>query len=506
MFDLLIIGGGINGSGIARDATGRGLKVFLCEKNDLASATSSASTKLIHGGLRYLEHYDFALVRKALIERETLLKAAPHIIWPLRFVLPHHRGLRPAWLVRLGLFLYDHLGGRKILPATKTLHRKHSATFEPLNEMFQKGFEYSDCWVEDSRLVVLNAVDAAERGASVETRSECIALKRQSGHWVAKIKHENGYEKTVKAKAIINAAGPWVDKVSAIAGHRKNAKTVRLVKGSHIIVPSMFAHEKAYIFQATDGRVIFAIPYENNRFTLIGTTDLAFDGNPDQVTASDEEIAYLCDVTNSYFKAQIKPADIVSTYSGVRPLYDDQTNDASSVTRDYVLSLDETDGAPYLTVLGGKITTYRKLAEDALKQLSHHFPKMGAAWTEKIALPGGDIESDTFEAFAETTAETFDWMEPKPLHRLQRTYGTRIYDILKSAKSIDDLGPHFGAGLYQKEVEYLIEREFARSAEDIVKRRTKLGLHMTSEEIEALQNCFFEAADTPEMMPVQASH
>ena len=323
MYDILIIGGGINGAGIARDAAGRGLKVLLCEKDDLASHTSSASTKLIHGGLRYLEHYDFALVRKALMEREVLLKAAPHIIWPLRFVLPHHKELRPSWLIRLGLFLYDHLGGRKLLPATKTLTRKTSEVFAPLHPHFTKGFEYSDCWVEDSRLVVLNAMDAAERGATIMTRTECTGLNANGDSWTATLRKQDGAEMTAEAKVVINAAGPWVDRIVGQIASHANTQNVRLVKGSHIIVPKMFEDDRSFIFQTGDGRVIFAIPYEDRRFTLIGTTDLPFKGDLDAVKASADEIQYLCDVSNAYFTQTITPDDVVSTYSGVRPLFDD---------------------------------------------------------------------------------------------------------------------------------------------------------------------------------------
>ncbi|MEM7640461.1 MAG: glycerol-3-phosphate dehydrogenase [Pseudomonadota bacterium] len=490
MYDILIIGGGINGAGIARDAAGRGLKVLLCEKDDLASHTSSASTKLIHGGLRYLEHYDFALVRKALKEREVLLRAAPHIIWPLRFVLPHHNDLRPGWLIRLGLFLYDNLGGRKLLPATKTLSRKTSRVFDPLRAHFTKGFEYSDCWVEDARLVILNAIDAAERSATIMTRTECKSLDASGDHWRATLRVDGSSEMTVDAKVVINAAGPWVDHVAGQAGARSNAPQVRLVKGSHIIVPKMFEDERCFIFQAGDGRVIFAIPYEEGRLTLIGTTDLPFEEDLDAVQASEDEIKYLCEVSNEYFEQQISPEDVVSTYSGVRPLFDDQAQDASSVTRDYVLKLQETNGATMLSVIGGKITTYRKLAEDALKLVQDKFPAAGTAWTAKASLPGGDIDEADFEAFEARCAIAFPWLEAATRHRLARTYGTRIHALLGDAQSISELGHHYGGGLYQKEVDYLIAREFARSPEDILRRRTKLGLHLTPGEQSILHEQF----------------
>ncbi|MEO0607785.1 MAG: glycerol-3-phosphate dehydrogenase [Pseudomonadota bacterium] len=487
MYDLLIIGGGINGAGIARDAAGRGLSVLLCEKDDLAAHTSSASTKLIHGGLRYLEHYDFALVRKALIEREVLLKAAPHIIWPLRFVMPHHKDLRPSWLIRLGLFLYDHLGGRKILPATKTLRRPKTNVFDPLKSEFTKGFEYSDCWVEDARLVVLNAVDAETRGATIMTRTECVSLTRQGQSWTASLRLDGGAEMQIEAKAAINAAGPWVDQVAGISGRRNNAPSVRLVKGSHIIVPKLFEDERCFIFQAGDGRIVFAIPYENGRYTLIGTTDLPFEGDLNQVSASAEEIEYLCALSNAYFDQQISPIDVVSTYSGVRPLFEDHAAEASSVTRDYVLKLDDQDGASLLSVIGGKITTYRKLAEDALKLLEPCLPRMSGDWTKDAPLPGGDMPGANFEAFEDLCADQYAWLDRQVLHRLARTYGTKIHDILNRTTHVADLGHHYGAGLYQKEVDYLIEREFARTYEDITLRRTKLGLHMNPHEIKALR-------------------
>jgi len=488
VYDILVIGGGINGAGIARDAAGRGLKVLLCEKDDLASHTSSASTKLIHGGLRYLEHYDFALVRKALMEREVLLQAAPHIIWPLRFVLPHHKEMRPSWLIRLGLFVYDHLGGRKILPATKTLTRKNSDVFAPLRAEFTKGFEYSDCWVEDARLVVLNAMDATARGATVMTRTECVSLEQADDTWTATLKVDATTTIDIQARAVVNAAGPWVDHIASQTGTKTNAPTVRLVKGSHIIVPKMFDDERCFFFQAGDGRIIFAIPYEDSRFTLIGTTDLQFEGDLDSVTASPEEIQYLCDVSNEYFEQQISPDDVVSTYSGVRPLFDDQAEDASSVTRDYVLKFLDQDSAPFLSVIGGKITTYRKLAEDVLKQLGGRFPQAQKPWTEKRHLPGGDIPNADFEAFETLSAKVYPWLDANIHHRLARTYGTCIETVLAGANSVADLGHHYGGGLYQQEVDYLIEHEFARTAEDIVWRRTKLGLHLTPQELEKLRD------------------
>ena len=488
MYDILIIGGGINGAGIARDAAGRGLNVLLCEKDDLASHTSSASTKLIHGGLRYLEHYDFALVRKALKEREVLLRAAPHIIWPLRFVLPHHKELRPSWLIRLGLFLYDHLGGRKLLPATKTRTRTNSEVFAPLKPEFTKGFEYSDCWVEDARLVVLNAMDAKQLGATIMTRTECTAIQQNGDHWTATLREEDGSDIQVEAKAIINAAGPWVDQIASTAQVKaSNARQVRLVKGSHIIVPKLFDDERCFIFQAGDGRVVFAIPYEDGRFTLIGTTDLSFEGDLNQVQASSEEVEYLCDLANQYFEKRISAADVVSTYSGVRPLFEDQAEDASSVTRDYVLKRQDQGDAPFLSVIGGKITTYRKLAEDALKALQPDLTVPGTEWTAAAPLPGGDIPDADFAAFARQCTEAYPWLAAATRERLARTYGTCIHTLLAGANSESDLGAAYGGGLYQCEIDYLLEQEFARTAEDILWRRTKLGLHLTDAEIAGLR-------------------
>ncbi|MEL7041305.1 MAG: glycerol-3-phosphate dehydrogenase [Pseudomonadota bacterium] len=488
MYDLFIIGGGINGAGIARDAAGRGLRVLLCEKDDLAAHTSSASTKLIHGGLRYLEHYDFALVRKALIEREVLLRAAPHIIWPLRFVLPHHQDMRPTWLIRLGLFLYDHLGGRKILPPTQSLNRKNSDVFQPLRADFVKGFEYSDCWVDDARLVVLNAMDAADRGATIMTQTECTGLDTNGETWTATLRPDGRTERRIEARAVVNAAGPWVDTLLQQAGARQNRPSVRLVKGSHIIVPKLFDDERCFFFQAGDGRIVFAIPYERGKFTLIGTTDLAYSGDLNAVSASAEEINYLCAIANTYFEQQISPSDVVATYSGVRPLFDDHAENASSVTRDYVLKFLDQASAPFLSVIGGKITTYRKLAEDVLKQLAPHFPQASAAWTDDQPLPGGDIENGDFDAFEAISAQAYPWLDSATHYRLARTYGTRLQHVLRGAKAPSDLGEHFGAGLYEKEVAYLVAHEFARCVDDIVWRRTKLGLHLSAPQLERLKD------------------
>lgn len=474
-FDLLVIGGGINGAGIARDAAGRGLKVLLVEKDDLASHTSSASTKLVHGGLRYLEHLEFRLVRESLIERERLLTIAPHIIWPLRFVLPHDAGLRPRWMLRLGLFLYDHIGGRKLLPPTRTVNLRQPPHAEVLEERLTTGFEYSDCWVEDARLVVLNCLDAKERGADIRTRTRCVALERGDGQWTARLTDETG-EETVSAKMVVNAAGPWVDDVLRRAIPGKAHENLRLVKGSHLIFPRLFEGDHCYIFQNGDGRIIFAIPYEQD-FTLIGTTDQDFDGDPDRIEISPEEARYLCDAANEYLRVDIAPEQAVSSYSGVRPLYDDQSASNSTVTRDYVFELDrgEDGEAPaLLSIFGGKITTYRKLAEHALGKLK----VAGLNWTAEAALPGGDIDPARFDDFVADTARRYPWLPRSAVQRMTRAYGTRIHALLGEAQGNEDLGEHIGGDLYTRELEYLVAHEFARSAEDVLWRRSKLKLHL----------------------------
>ena len=482
IFDLVIIGGGINGAGIARDAAGRGWRVLLAEKGDLAGATSSASTKLIHGGLRYLEHYKFRLVREALMEREVLWGIAPHIIWPLRFVLPHHKGLRPAWLLRLGLFLYDHLGGRKRLPPTRTLRLDRDPAGAVLRPEFTRAFEYSDCWVEDSRLVVLNARAAADLGAEILTRTACVAAERRDGRWQVTL----GNGRTVCARALVNAAGPWV---ADVAGQLVRANThakIRLVQGSHIVVKRIFDHDRCYFFQNSDNRIFFAIPYEQD-FTLIGTTDQDYHGDPAKVAITPPEIAYLCAGASAYFRAPIVPADVVWTYSGVRPLYDDGASAAQEATRDYVLELDAPGDTPAaLSVYGGKITTYRKLAEAALAKLAPHLPRpsgRAAGWTGTAALPGGDFPIDGFDALLAQTRARYPFLPPALARRLLRAYGTRIATLLAGAA---ELGRNFGADLREAEVRYLIAHEFAQSADDIVWRRSKLGLRLTPDQIAAL--------------------
>jgi glycerol-3-phosphate dehydrogenase len=489
-YDLLIIGGGINGCGIARDAAGRGLKVYLCEMHDLASGTSSWSTKLIHGGLRYLEYYEFRLVREALIEREVLWGIAPHIVHPLRFVLPHHKGLRPAWLLRLGLFLYDHIGGRKRLPATTSLNLATDAAGAPLKpNLFQRGFEYSDCWVDDARLVALNARDAADRGAEIAVRTRAVAATRGPEGWALEVEDaDTGQRRTVQGRVLVNAAGPWVDSVltGVVRSHTK--AHVRLVQGSHIVVRKLFEHDRCYIFQNGDGRIIFAIPYEG-QFTLIGTTDQDYTGDPAKVAISPEETDYLCRAASEYFTRPVTPDDVVWSFSGVRPLYDDGASEAKAATRDYVLEMDAPDGlAAQLSVFGGKITTYRRLAESMLAKLAAHLPKGSEAkrgWTATAALPGGDFPIDGQAALAAALGRDYPFLTEPEAQRLARSYGTRAKVMLGAATDRAALGPWFGE-LSATEVRYLMQQEWARRPEDVLWRRSKLGLHLTSDEQAAL--------------------
>ena len=486
-FDIFIIGGGINGCGIARDAAGRGYSVGLAEMTDLASGTSSASTKLVHGGLRYLEYREFRLVREALIEREVLWRSAPHIIWPLRFVLPHHSGLRPAWLLRLGLFLYDHLGGRRRLPPTRALDLSRDPAGKPLKPGFRRAFEYSDCWVDDARLVVLNARDAAERGANIRTRTRVVSARRNNGEWTIQLRDERtGATDTVTARLLVNASGPWVDHVLDGVVGQNDARNVRLVQGSHIVVRQLFEHNRAYIFQNNDGRIVFAIPYEDE-FTLIGTTDLDYPGDPATAKISDREINYLCELASEYFAKPITRDAIVWTYSGVRPLYDDGASKAQAATRDYVLRVDRNDGEPaLLNIFGGKITTYRRLAEAVLEKIEENLGAKGPAWTADATLPGGDFGDDDHLALVGRIGVLYPFVTPATAARLTRQYGTLTMALLGEAKTTADLGRHFGADLYQREVEWLIEQEWARSAEDVLWRRTKLGLRLSKPEQAAL--------------------
>ncbi len=488
IYDLFIVGGGVNGCGIARDAAGRGLSVFLCEQGDLAGATSSASTKLIHGGLRYLEHYEFRLVREALLEREVLLRNAPHIIWPLRFVLPHHRGLRPTLLIRIGLFLYDHLGRRSLLAGSRKVDLSLDEAGKPLKANFSVGFEFSDCCVEDSRLVMLNAVDAAGRGAIIRTGTQCVDADRDGNAWQLVLRPASGGQSyTVLARSLVNAAGPWVGSFLVDVAKRNAPSAVRLVKGSHIVVPKQFAHDRAYIFQNADQRIVFAIPYEND-FTLIGTTDVDFEGDPSKPTISNDEIAYLCDAVNVYFEQQIGPRDIVHTFAGVRPLYDTHGKDAKSASRDYVLEITGQPGeAPLVNVFGGKITTFRRLAEEVLELLQPYFPTMGEAWTAAAPLPGGDFDVNQFGRTAQDLVQRFPFLHRSHAKRLVRAYGTRAKGILADAERSADLGECFGADLYAREVAYLMEHEWASTAEDVLWRRSKLGLRVDQSAIERLE-------------------
>ena len=487
LYDIAVIGGGVNGCGIARDAAGRGLSVYLAEKNDLAGGTSSASTKLIHGGLRYLEYYAFRLVRESLIEREVLLAMAPHIIWPLRFVLPHQKGLRPVWLIRLGLFLYDHLGGRKLLPASRLVDLRRDPAGEPLKPLFTKGFEYSDCWVDDARLVVLNAVDAGRRGADVRTRTEVVSAIRERDHWKLETRDGvTGHTATIYARVLVNASGPWISEVITRRISADAKARTRLVKGSHIVVPKLFRHGRAYIFQNADRRIIFAIPYERD-FTLIGTTEIDFEGDPQSARASAEEITYLCEAASEYFSSPIEPAAVVWSYAGVRPLYDDGHASARETTRDYVLDLQGGNGEPeLLDIFGGKITTYRHLAEEALKKLEDRFPAMGPPWTRGAVLPGGEFGIGGFEALVEDLEREYPMIDATVMRRLAHSYGTCVRNMLAGVRSVDDLGVHFGAGLFQREVEYSIRTEWAMTAEDILWRRSKLGLRLTAAEAAGL--------------------
>ncbi len=492
-YDLAIIGGGVNGCGIARDAAGRGLSVFLCEQNDLANGTSSASTKLIHGGLRYLEYYEFRLVREALKEREVLLRAAPHIIWPLRFILPHHKGLRPYWMIRLGLFLYDNLGGRELLPGTTIVDLTTDEAGTPLKKLYTKGFEYSDCWVMDSRLVVLNAMDAAAKGADVRTRTKCLSAVRESDVWRLTLEDSlTGKQSEINAQTVVNATGPWLDDFLTHTTHEKTSEQIRMVKGSHIIIDKLFDHQRCYIFQNEDGRIIFAIPYEND-FTLIGTTDVDFHGDPGQVEISQDEVRYLCRAASEYFQKQLTENDVVSSYSGIRPLFDDGKSDAKAATRDYVLKIDGNDGdPPLLSIYGGKITTYRKLAESVLKKLQPYFPSMGPIWTETAPLPGGDFEPDSYISMVNKVSTSYPFVNEKHAARLIRYYGTRSFDILGSRKDTSQMGTHFGGDLYECEVEYLMAHEWAKTADDVLWRRSNMGLYLNEEQKDKLNTWMAE--------------
>ena len=482
--DLLVVGGGVNGSGIARDAAGRGLKVLLCEQDDLASHTSSASTKLIHGGLRYLEEFHFSLVRKALREREVLLTAAPHIMRPLHFVMPYAAHLRPAWMIRAGLFLYDHLAKRAHLAASSGIDLRTHIAGQALQPGYRRGFVYSDGWVDDARLVVLNALDAQARGATVLTRVRCESLTPQDGRWSAVLRGAQATA-TVTARAVVNATGPWVSEFVGRATPVRAAHEVRLVKGSHIVVPRLFEHRFAYIFQNEDRRIVFAIPYEHE-FTLLGTTDVDYHADPAGVHIDANEIGYLCALANRYFKQQIAPTDVVWSYSGVRPLLKDESNDPMSVTRDYALELDR-EPAPLLSVFGGKITTYRKLAEDAVDLLGGVLGTHAPPWTAAAVLPGGDMPEGSFGVFLRALERRYRWL-PGPLRRrYAHAYGTRLERVLGPAAQLTDLGAQILPQLYERELEYLCAEEFALTAEDILWRRSKLGLHLLNTDTAPLE-------------------
>ena len=465
--------------------------MFLCEQNDLGSGTSSASTKLVHGGLRYLEQYEFRLVREALLEREVLWGIAPHIIWPLRFVLPYHRKLRPRWLLRLGLFLYDNIGGRRKLPQTRVVNLDRDEAGKPLKPEFKHGFEYSDCWVEDSRLVVLNARAASDLGATIAPRVRCISANRRGNLWHVVLRDEaNGTSSEITARTLINAAGPWVGEVSQSIVRDNSRAPVRLVQGSHIVLPRLYEHPGCYIFQNEDKRIFFVIPYEQS-FTLIGTTDRDYTGDVSAVRATAEEIAYLCTSASDYLRKPITPDMVVWTYSGVRPLFDDSGDGAAqSATRDYVLKLDADQGAPaLLSVFGGKITTYRRLAETALAKLSPHLPaaeKLKEGWTGRVSLPGGDFPTNGFEYLFEEARKSYSFLEEDHLRRLLRAYGTCVHEILSGARSMADLGHVFGSNFTEAELRYLVRAEWVRTAADAVWRRSKLGLRLSTEEIASI--------------------
>ncbi|TBN42002.1 glycerol-3-phosphate dehydrogenase [Paracoccus subflavus] len=496
--DLFVIGGGINGTGIARDAAGRGLSVRLAEQGDLAGATSSASTKLYHGGLRYLEFLELRLVRESLREREVLLRAMPHIAWPMRFVLPLDprmrfagqtpvsrllslampwaRGHRPNLVIRAGLFLYDNLGARKILPGTTSLDLRHAPEGEPLQDRLTRAYEYSDCWVDDARLVVLNARDAAARGADIIVGSKVTEARRDGTGWMVRLADGRSF----RARVLVNAAGPWVGQVIQEVAHLPSTEGVRLVRGSHIVTRRLFDHDKAYFLQGPDGRIVFAIPYEGD-FTLIGTTDMDHDGAPDQAVCTPEEVDYLCRFVSGYFRQAVTPADVVWTFSGVRPLYDDGASSATAATRDYVLSLDQA-GPPCLHVFGGKITTYRRLAEAAMAKLAPHLPGAGSPWTAGAPLPGGDFPVDGAAALADGLRRDHPFLTQGWADRLVRAYGTEAAQVLDGARTAADLGRDFGATLTESELRWMMEREWARDAKGVLWRRSKLGLRMSPEQ------------------------
>ncbi|MBE0625074.1 MAG: glycerol-3-phosphate dehydrogenase [Burkholderiales bacterium] len=506
--DVLVVGGGINGAGIARDLAGRGWRVVLAEQDDLAAHTSSSSTKLIHGGLRYLEYYEFSLVRKSLREREVLLKSAPHIMWPLRFVMPHDPSMRPAWMIRLGLLLYDHLARRVVLPGSAGVDLRKHPLGAPLQRRYTRGFVYSDGWVDDARLVILNALDAQIHGAQILTRTRCTAAQRSAQGWRATLRSAGGQERTLSARALVNAAGPWAEaflrgEARADHGEALATRSLRLIKGSHIVVPRCFEHDHAYIFQNADKRIIFAIPYEQ-RFTLIGTTDVDLLGDPRDARVSDDELAYLCEQANRYFTRPVNPADVVWSYAGVRPLLDDASGDASAVTRDYLLETN-TEAAPLLSVWGGKITTFRKLSEEAADEIGRMLGEARAAWTEGARLPGGDFSAwigqplrpDTdFERFVIAVRTRHPWLDATLARRWARAYGSRIDHVLGGATSRADLGDEVAPELFEIELRYLRREEWACTADDVLWRRSKRGLHLSAAERQRVADWMNRAAET----------
>lgn len=492
IYDIAIIGGGINGAGIARDAAGRGLRVILIEQDDLAAHTSSASTKLIHGGLRYLEQFEFMLVRKALLEREIILRNAPHITWPLRFVMPHHTSMRPEWMIRAGIFLYDHLAKREQLPDSETIQLHQHVAGSPLKSTYTTGFVYSDGWVDDARLVLLNALDAQERGATICTRTQCTGGRRLDGLWQLDLRNQkNQTTDTIRARTLVNAAGPWVSHLLTDLLHVQSPHHLRMVKGSHIIVPKLFEHPFAYIFQNPDQRIIFAIPYQQH-FTLIGTTDVEYQEDPAQVHISPEEIAYLCEMTNRYFTTQITPQNVLHTYAGVRPLLEDAAGSAAYVTRDYLLEMDTTarGEAPLLSVFGGKITTFRKLAEQALELLAPHFDAREDPWTRHTPLPGGDMMHGDFDIFMIHLSHRTPWLPDSLRTRWARAYGTRVYKLLDNATNLADLGKEIAPQVFERELRYSRDVEMAQCGDDFLWRRSKLGLHLQPDECAAIQHWF----------------
>jgi len=481
-YDVVVVGGGVNGTGIAMDAAGRNLKVLLCEMNDLASATSSNSSKLIHGGLRYLEHYEFRLVQKALAERESLLKNSPHIMWPMRFRLPHRPHLRPAWMIRTGLFLYDHLAKREMLPGSRSIRFDKSG---PLKPDITKGFEYSDGWVDDARLVILTAKKAQESGATILTRTKCVNAVRGDKNWTVTLRDMvSEEEKTVSAKVIVNASGPWVSKLFGETLSMPAPKAIRMVKGSHIVVPKLNQDQEAYILQNEDERIVFVIPYED-QFSLVGTTDVEYEGDPKDAKISPEETDYLLKIVNAHFVRQLEPSDVVWSYSGVRPLMDGEEENAQKASRDYSFEIDQAKGkAPLISVFGGKITTYRKLAEVATNKLCHFFPEAGGRWTKTAVLPGGDFA--TKDSLAAELKQNFPWLADDIISRYVRTYGTASRELLQGCTSMEELGQLFTGNLYEKEVQHLVKHEWAMTSEDILWRRTKQGLYASISEVEVL--------------------